>query len=705
MSPRPAALSASLTNRLQWLVPGMLVAALLVVFYPVPSEVLDLLLAGNIAISLILLLSTLYVESPPEMTMFPSLLLGTALGRVILNFASTRLILTNSATQGTEAAGGVIRSFGEFVSAGDPAVGLILFLILVVIQFVVVTKGTTRIGEVAARFALDGMPGRQMAVDADLNHGLITAEQALVRRRRISQEADFYGAMDGAGKFVRGDAVAGLVITAVNIVGGLAIGIGRHGMTFEEASRVFTVLTIGDGLACQVPAFLVSIAAGLMMTRTSESSNLPRDTVLQLLRHREAYAVASVFLVLLTLTGLPLIPLLSLAGLCGYAAWLLPSKSDVDEYGGVDPGGRTNPTLQDNPVAAPEPALTATSGLQVEPLELELGIGLVRLADRSQNGELLERVTQLRNRIAQELGFILPKVRIQDNLRLDPRQYQILLRGVPLAVGEAYADGLWAVDDGGATGTINGIEASDPVTGRAGWWIETTRREEVRSHGLRVEEPSSRIVRHLGQVVRNHSDELLTRQHVHDLLGNLKQNSPRLVEDVSQHVSPAVIHRVLSGLLRERVPIRDLETILESLGDATTSDSGALIEHVRRALRRTICQQYSDENRRLHAVILDGTVEEELEERLQQSVGTTHSWRRSPNASVLRSISESLLRLVHAGRPPVVVCSAELRPLLRRLLAAGLPQVVVLSRDELTLDTELRIVTTVTSTNPLAVAA
>lgn len=703
MSTRPAALPASLTNRLQWLVPGMLVGALLVVFYPVPSEVLDLLLAGNIAISLILLLSALYVESPLEMTMFPSLLLGTALGRVILNFASTRLILTNSASQGTEAAGGVIRSFGEFVSAGDPAVGLILFLILVVIQFVVVTKGATRIGEVAARFALDGMPGRQMAVDADLNHGLITAEQAMTRRRRIAQEADFYGAMDGAGKFVRGDAVAGLVITAVNIVGGLAIGIGRHGMTFEEASRVFTVLTIGDGLACQVPAFLVSIAAGLMMTRTSESSNLPKDTITQLLRHREAYAVASVFLVLLTLTGLPLVPMLALAGVCGLAAWQLPSRNNAQQDVANEPA--SSATNEVRPAAAADQTSAATNVLHVEPLELELGIGLLRLADRSQNGELLDRVTQLRNRIAQELGFILPKVRIQDNLRLDPRQYQILLRGVPLAIGEAYADGLWAVDDGGATGSINGIEASDPVTGRAGWWIETTRRDEARSNGLRVEEPSSRIVRHLGQVVRNHSDELLTRQHVHDLLGNLKQNSPRLVEDVTQQVSPAVIHRVLSGLLRERVPIRDLETILEALGDATTSDSAMLIEHVRRSLRRTICQQYCDETRRLHAVVLDGPVEEELEEQLRQAGGTTHSWRRSPNAAVLKSISESLLRLIHAGRPPVVVCSAELRPSLRRLLSGGLPQVVVMSREELTLDTELRVVTTVTSTSPTPIAA
>jgi flagellar biosynthesis protein FlhA len=675
-----------LAGSLQWLVPGLIVGSLLVVFCPVPAGVLDLMLSANIAISLVMLLTAVYTSSPLELSVFPTLLLATTLGRVILNFASTRLILTNAAESGTDAAGGVIRAFGEFVAAGDPAIGMILFLILVVIQFVVVTKGSTRIGEVAARFALDGMPGRQMAVDADLSHGMITAEQAMQRRRRISLEADFYGAMDGAGKFIRGDAVAGLIITGVNIVGGLAIGVFQHGMTVSEAGRVFTVLTIGDGLVSQLPAFLVAVAAGLMMTRTGEASDLPNDTIAQLGRHRETYIVAGVFLGALAFTGLPALPMVGLASLCALIAWHLPSRHVAAQREQV---AAAVVAAESPPIPA---AASATDALQIEPLELEIGIGLIRLADRSQGGDLADRVTQLRNRIAQELGFILPKVRIQDNLNLDPRQYQILMRGVPLAFGEAYADGLWVTDDAQRSAPIQGIEASDPVTGRSGWWIEPASRDEARAQGLRIEEPSSRVIRHLAQVVRTHSDELLTRQHVHELLNNLRQQSPRLVDDVvPERATAATIHRVLCGLLRERVAIRDLESIIEALGDATSADANELIEQTRFALRRTICQQYRDESRQLHAVVLDADLETEFSEWLAASTST----RRRPPAEWLRPIAEALFRLIHAGRPPVLVVSAELRAELRRSLSAGLPQVAVLSRNELTNDTELRVVATV----------
>lgn len=664
----------TLAGSLHWLVPGLLVASLLVVFCPVPAGVLDIMLAANITISLVMLLTAIYTPSPLDLSMFPTLLLGTALGRVILNFASTRLILTNAADQGTDAAGGVIKSFGEFVAGGDPTVGFILFLILVVIQFVVITKGTTRIGEVAARFALDGMPGRQMAVDADLTHGIITAEQAVQRRRRISLEADFYGAMDGAGKFVRGDAVAGLIITAVNIAGGLAIGVLQHGMTVSEATQVFSVLTIGDGLVSQVPAFLVSVAAGLMMTRTGDEADVPNDTIRQLGRHRETFVVSAIFLAGLAFTGLPAVPLLGLSALCALIAWNVSPKS----------------VEQTSIVAAPEAAVTTsvspTDALQLEPLELELGIGLVRLADRLQGGDLGDRVVQLRSRIAQDLGFILPRVRIHDNLNLDPRHYQILMRGVPLAFGEAYADGLWAAKEGHEQAAIQGVEGIDPVTGRSGWWIEPDLKDQAKSLGLRVEEPSSRIIRHLAQVVRTHSEELLTRQHVHELLNNLRLQSPKLVDEVVQErATTATIHRVLCGLLRERVPIRDLETIIEALGDSRSSDADELIEHTRLALRRTICQQYRDEARRLHAVVLDQDLEQELS---NWAAAPTSSRRRAP-VEWIRPIAESLMRLVHTGRPPVLVVAPELRAELRKALAAGLPQVAVLSRQELTSDTEL----------------
>jgi flagellar biosynthesis protein FlhA len=672
----------ALAGSLHWLVPGLLVASLMVVFYPVPAGVLDVKLAANITISLVMLLTANYTPSPFDLSMFPTLLLATALGRVILNFASTRLILTNAADQGTDAAGGVIKAFGEFVAGGDPAVGFILFLILVVIQFVVITKGTTRIGEVAARFALDGMPGRQMAVDADLTHGIITAEQAVQRRRRISLEADFYGAMDGAGKFVRGDAVAALIITAVNIVGGLAIGVLQHGMTVAEAAQVFSVLTIGDGLVSQVPAFLVSVAAGLMMTRNGDDADVPNDTVRQLGRHRETFVVSAIFLAGLAFTGLPVVPLIGLSATCAFIAWNISPRS----------------VEQTSTVTAPEaavitPAASPTDALQLEPLELELGIGLVRLADRLQGGDLGDRVVQLRSRIAQDLGFILPRVRIHDNLNLDPRHYQILMRGVPLAFGEAYADGLWAAKEGHEQVAIQGVEGIDPVTGRSGWWIEPELKEQAKSLGLRVEEPSSRIIRHLAQVVRTHSEELLTRQHVHELLNNLRLQSPKLVDEIVQErATTATIHRVLCGLLRERVPIRDLETIIEALGDSRSSDADELIEQTRLALRRTICQQYRDEARRLHAVVLDPDLEHELS---SWATAPTSSRRRAP-VEWIRPIAESLMRLVHTGRPPVLVVAPELRAELRKALAAGLPQVAVLSRHELTSDTELCVEAAVT---------
>jgi flagellar biosynthesis protein FlhA len=670
----------TLAGSLHWLVPGLLVASLLVVFCPVPAGVLDVMLAANITISLVMLLTAIYTPSPLDLSMFPTLLLATALGRVILNFASTRLILTNAPDQGTDAAGGVIRAFGEFVAGGDPAIGFILFLILVVIQFVVITKGATRIGEVAARFALDGMPGRQMAVDSDLTHGIITADQAVQRRRRISTEADFYGAMDGAGKFIRGDAVAGLVITGVNIIGGLAIGVLQHDMTVAEAAQVFSVLTIGDGLVSQVPAFLVSVAAGLMMTRSGDDADVPNDTIRQLGRHRETFVVTSIFLAGLAFTGLPPVPLCGLSALCAYIAWNTSPKS----------AGRLSTAPEPAPAAVTPPS--PTEALQLEPLELQLGVGLIRLADRMQGGDLGDRVVQLRNRIAQDLGFILPRVRIHDNLNLDPRHYQILMRGVPLACGEAYSDGLWAAKEGHEQVAFQGVEGIDPVTGRSGWWIEPDLKEQARSHGLRVEEPSSRIIRHLAQVVRTHSEELLTRQHVHELLNNLRLQSPKLVDEIVQErATTATIHRVLCGLLRERVPIRDLETIIEALGDSKSSDADELIEQTRRALRRTICQQYRDEARRLHAVVLDPDLEHELSNWAAAPAPTR---RRAP-VEWIRPIAESLMRLVHTGRPPVLVVAPELRAELRKALAAGLPQVAVLSRQELTSDTDLCVAATV----------
>lgn len=665
--------------------PVLIAASVLVLIVPLPSVVLDLLLSANITLAVVILLTTIYVGRPLDFSVFPSLLLGTTLARLVLNVASTRLILTQGAEDGTAAAGGVIQAFGEFVAGGQIAVGLIMFIILVTIQFLVITKGATRISEVAARFALDGMPGRQMAIDADLNAGLITPEQAQQRRAEVSQQADFYGAMDGASKFVRGDAVAGIVITLVNIAGGMYIGMVDHGMPLREAVQVFTRLTIGDGLVSQVPAFLIALAAGLLVTRSSARQNLSDDIARQLFVHPQALLVAAVFLGGLSLTGLPKLPLLVLgAGLCIVAVTL--SRSQKQQQKEKEAPAPAAPARQ-----APRPE----DHLLVDPMELELGFGLIRLADASSGGDLLDRVTRVRHAIALELGMILPKVRIRDNVRLGQRQYQLRLQGVPVAWGEVFPDGLLAIDTGATIGRVAGIPTTDPATGRPATWIESSQRDRADVFGYRVVEPAAVIAAHLTEVVRQHSSELLSRQQVHQLLDNLKQTSPKVVEElIPQVLKTSQVHQVLSNLLRERVCIRNLETILETLGDYAdrTTDLGVLTEYVRHALSRGICQQYRDEQRVLHVVTLDPAVEDTLANHLEFSEqGLVNRLPPQMSESLIRDVVHEIERLSAAGHPPVVLCSPQIRPMFRQLTAARLPSIAVLSLNEITRDTQVEL--------------
>ena len=675
----------AVSRNLSLIFPVLIVGAVLVMMVPLPPVLMDLLLAANITLSVVILLTTIHVANPLEFSVFPAILLGTTLVRLVLNVASTRLILTGAAERGTGAAGRVIEAFGDFVAAGSPAVGLVIFLILVAIQFLVITKGATRIGEVAARFALDGMPGRQMAVDADLAAGLITKEDARRLRQQIAQQADFYGAMDGASKFVRGDAVAGLIITFVNIFGGLFIGVVREGMSLSEAVAVFTTLTIGDGLVAQVPAFLISVAAAMIVTRTSVDSDLPRDAVRQVFRHPAALYIAAAFLLAMAFTGLPAVPLLVLGVACVAIARLLQTAA---------PRASSPPDLSAIPPAAPRPATNETRDyLRVEPLELELGIGLIRLADPASGGDLLERVAQLRLRIARELGFILPKVRVRDNLSLDPRKFQIKLRGLPVAWGEAYADALLAVDVGGVEETVPGIATTEPATGHPARWIEPAQREAAQAAGYQVHTPHNYLIQLLNEVVRAQAAELLTRQQVHGLLQELRTRAPQVVDDlVPDALKPAQIHQVLSNLLRERVPIRDLETILETLGSHAerTRNTVLLTEHVRAALARTICQSCRDDDRRLHVIELAADVEDLLGEQMEFD-DTGMQVRISPlvTNSLNTVLAERLKRLSNAGRPQVVVCRPDVRPALRHLTARAHPRLCVLSHNEITPDTEL----------------
>ncbi len=680
--------------------PMLIVTSVLVIVAPLPPALMDLLLACNVTVAVVILLTTIYVNRPLEFSVFPALLLGTTLARLVLNVASTRLILINGASNGTEAAGGVISAFGEFVAGGQIVVGLILFIILVAIQFLVITKGSTRISEVAARFALDGMPGKQMAIDADLNAGLITQEQARVRREEITQQADFYGAMDGASKFVRGDAIASIVITLINIIGGLYVGMVENGMDLAAAAEVFTKLTIGDGLVTQIPAFLISLAAGLIVTRSSGGGNLPQEVIGQLFRHPEAMFLASAFLGALAFTGLPTTPMLILGVGCAVVGVNLRKVRRVQEA--------VRQKSEKQEAAKPEPK--PEDNLFVDPLELELGVGLIRLADPASGGDLLDRVTRIRQRIAQELGIILPKVRIRDNIRLGQREYQIKLRDVPVAWGEVYVDGNLAIDTGATSGTIAGIETQEPAFGRPAVWIEEAQKERAELFGYSVVEPTSVLVTHLTEVVRDHAYELLTRQQVHQLLENLKKAAPQLVEElIPNGLKTAQVHQILSNLLRERVPIRDLEAILETLGNFTDriKDLGILTEYVRTALARTICQQYRDNERVLRVVTLDPDLEDILSAGFDFGEhGLAIKLSPQTGEMVTRKFAAELERLASAGLQPILLCSTPtLRAGLKQITNASLPKLVVMSLNEITRDTKVESVGQVSAEDLQPIAA
>jgi flagellar biosynthesis protein FlhA len=667
--------------------PVLIVASVLVILAPMPPVLMDLLLAGNVTVGVIVLLTTIYVARPLEFSVFPALLLGTTLARLVLNIASTRLILTRGALDGTRAAGGVIEAFGQFVAGGNVVVGLILFAILIVIQFLVITKGATRISEVAARFALDGMPGKQMAIDADLNAGVITPAQARQRREEVGQQADFYGAMDGASKFVRGDAIASIVITLINILGGLYLGMVDHGLEFRRAVEVFTTLTIGDGLVTQVPAFLISLAAGMIVTRTSVDSDLPREVVGQLFRHAEALFLSAAFLLAMSFTGLPTVPMLALGGGCVLFGVLLKRTRRREAQAAQE---QTALQAQTRPEPKPE------DHLAVDPMELELGLDLLRLADPHAGGDLLDRVTRIRHLVAQELGIVLPKVRVRDNVRLERQAYQVKLRDVPVARGQAYSDGLLAIDTGATTGDLPGLATVEPAFGRPAKWIEPSVRDRAEMLGWHVVEPTAAIVTHLTEIVREHAAELLSRQQVHQLLANLKERAPKVVEEVVPDVLKAAqVHQVLGNLLRERVPVRDLETILEALGSYAdrTKEPAILTEYVRHALARVLCQQYRDRDRVLHAVTLDPTLEDLLAAGFDFGErGLVVKLSPQIAEAVTRAVAKHVEPLVLAGHPPLVLCAPQIRAGLKQITTASLPKLAVLSLNEVTRDTDVEAV-------------
>jgi flagellar biosynthesis protein FlhA len=665
-------------------VPAGIVASLLVILTPLPPALLDVLLSANIAVALVMLLTTLSVRRPLEFSVFPSLLLITTLGRLVLNVATTRLILTRAATHGLDAAGEVVRGFGAFVAGDRVIVGLVIFAIIIVIQFVVITKGATRISEVAARFALDGMPGRQMAIDADLNAGVIDQHEAQRRRGDVGRQADFFGAMDGASKFVRGDAIAGIVIILINIVGGLIIGVVESGMSLAAAAEIFTKLTIGDGLVTQVPALLISLAAGMLVTRSNDETNLPSQLISQLFARPEVLAVTAGFLGLLTFTRLPAIPLLLIGGGCaGLAARLFRADRRQKASAAATPAEKP----------APKPAEERVEQyLAVDPMEIEIGVGLIRLADRQRGGDLLERVQRVRQSVATEIGILMPKVRIRDNTRLEQNQYRIKIADVPVAQGFVYPGRLLIIERGSDAEALAALAARGPDNG-ADAWIGPSERESAERRGCRMVEAGGVIAMHLVDVVRSQADELLTRDATRHLINELKSATPAVVEELIPGVMKlAEVQQVLQLLLREGVPIRQLGTILEALGDCAprSKDPLALAEFARRRLARAISTRYRDAQNRLHVVALDPALEDRIRAGCEQTpAGLTIRLAPRVVDEICRQIGAEIDAMIAAGHQPIVLTSPDIRAAVKRLSAAHLPRLVVLSYNEITRDTQI----------------
>jgi flagellar biosynthesis protein FlhA len=650
------------------------VIALLIV--PLPGVMLDMLLVTSISLSLVVLLSALYTTNPLEFSSFPGLLLLLTLFRLALNVASTRLILTHGE------AGHVIQAFGEFVIGGNYAVGLVLFLILIGINFIVITKGAGRVAEVAARFTLDAMPGKQMAIDADLNAGLIDENDARRRREEISRQADFYGAMDGSSKFVKGDAIAALIITFINIIGGIFIGVVQKGLPFSQAVSTYTILTVGEGLVSQIPSLVVSTAAGIMVTHSAGSTQMGTVVASQMTKHPRAMWIAAAVLALFSVVpGLPMLPFLSLAAVLGMLARSASAAEKKRAQNAIS--ALTAPKTESPTSTDPMKDL-----LQIDPIELEVGYALIPLVDERQGGDLLDRISMLRKQAAVELGILIPPVRIRDDIRLPSNEYVIKLRGSEMARGEVMPRFMMALNTGGVISPIEGIDAVDPSFGMPARWIAANRRADAEAYGYVVVEPSTVVATHLMEVLKANAAELLGRQDVQEMVETLKKTHPALVDDiVPTKISLGTLHRVLQRLLRERIPIRDLVTILEALGDSadTTKDPEALTEHVRRSLSNVIARLYSEPDSSVRGITMGPRLEQALTGLFSPRTAQPGVAMLNPDAlaRMLRDLNEMSQAYSSEGRPVPLVTPPSLRVGVRRLIEPVLPSLPVISLAEL----------------------
>lgn len=655
-----------------------IVGIVLAMIIPLPSIMLDFMLSFNIAFSLIIMFISLYMLRPLDFSSFPSVLLVTTLSRMALNVSSTRLILLHG-HEGEAAAGEVIKSFGKFVVGGNYVVGFIVFLILVIIQFVVITKGAGRIAEVAARFTLDAMPGKQMSIDADMNAGLITEEEARERRKSISREADFYGAMDGASKFVRGDAIVGIVIMIINIIGGLVIGVIQHGMPIGQAGSRYAILTVGDGLVSQLPALIISTASGFIVSRAASDSNFGREISFQLLNHPKVFAVTSgVMLVMGLIPGLPKVPFFVISAITGGVAYI----------------NRKGPIIAEKPLPETEEGKEAQKEeteeeslerlMEIDPMELEISHTLIPLVDPNENGNLLDRIKLMRRQYAIDMGFIIPPIRIRDNIQLKSGEYSVLIRGASIATGKIMMGHYLAMNSGMATESIEGIETQEPVFGLTAYWIAEAQKDKAELNGYTIVDPETIMITHITEIIKTHAQELLGRQELKSILDNVKETYPNLVEELIPNIlSMGSVHKVCLNLLREQISIRDMVRILETLSDQAvmTKDPDILTEYVRNALSRAICKPLIGNDGVLRVFTVDPFIEETIADSINEDQSRINLDVKTTQG-IINSVAQSINSAV-MDTQPIILCSSLIRRHFKKLTERFMPNLTVLAYNEI----------------------
>ena len=682
------------------------VAILAIIIVPLPGPILDFFLTISLALAVLILMISLYVPKPTDLTTFPTLILIITLFRLSLNIATTRMILSEG-HNGPEAVSDIISSFGQFVVGGNYVIGVIVFVILVLINFMVITKGSTRVAEVAARFTLDSMPGKQMAIDADLNAGLIDEPQARKRREEVLQEANFYGAMDGSSKFVKGDAVAGIIITVINLIGGFMIGMFQHNMSASDSAAAFTILTIGDGLVSQLPALIMSTATGIIITRSNKGGEGFADgAVNQLLNDYKTLFIVGFILILFAMVpGLPTVSL-AFVGLIFVVMGYFIKLSDAGGLETQDVSISDEETKEAEKVEKKSPTELREEEekalediLKQEVLELELGYQLIRLADPSMDGDLLERIKSMRRKIATDFGFLIPQLRIRDNLHLNPNSYQLLLKGVEIGSGDIYPEKFMAMDSGLVSEEMKGIKTKEPAFGLDAIWVDVAQKEEAITKGYTVVDPSTVISTHLSELVKKFAPDLLTRQDVNELIENVKKSHPVVVEDVLKVATVGLIQRVLKELLIEKIPIKDMITILETISDVAevTKNVDIIVEQVRAKLSRVITKLYKDENGVLKLMTFAAPTEQKLLEHLQEKEGLKELLLNIGQInSLVQKVSEEATKILQSGvAPAILIVDPNIRKSLAEIFNKFNLDVVVLSHAEVDPSTQFEVLSSV----------